>query len=104
MKFLKMMGDEGIGPDRLIITQKVQELELGKMPHLRTYHDIDIHLETWPYAGTTTTCECLWMGVPSLAMRAKDPPVHVCNVAVSLLTNIGHPEWVAEDQDDFVRK
>ena len=43
-------------------------------------------LDTFPYAGTTTTCESLYMGVPCVAMRGL---VHAHNVGVSLLQTVG---------------
>ena len=43
-------------------------------------------LDTFPYAGTTTTCESLYMGVPCVTMAGS---VHAHNVGVSLLTNVG---------------
>lgn len=43
-------------------------------------------LDTFPYAGTTTTCESLYMGVPCVAMRGS---VHAHNVGVSLLKTVG---------------
>lgn len=43
-------------------------------------------LDTFPYAGTTTTCESLYMGVPCITMAG---PVHAHNVGVSLLTTVG---------------
>lgn len=43
-------------------------------------------LDTFPYAGTTTTCESLYMGVPCVAMAGA---VHAHNVGVSLLSKVG---------------
>lgn len=43
-------------------------------------------LDTFPYAGTTTTCESLYMGVPCVTMAGS---VHAHNVGVSLLTRVG---------------
>lgn len=43
-------------------------------------------LDTFPYAGTTTTCESLFMGVPCVTMAGS---VHAHNVGVSLLNKVG---------------
>jgi predicted O-linked N-acetylglucosamine transferase (SPINDLY family) len=34
--------------------------------YLRSYHDIDIGLDTFPYNGHTTSLDSLWMGVPTV--------------------------------------
>ena len=47
--------------------------------HLHAYSYMDLSLDTWPYAGTTTTCESLWMGVPCVTIRGK---VHAHNVGM----------------------
>jgi protein O-GlcNAc transferase len=43
-------------------------------------------LDTFPYAGTTTTCESLYMGVPCVTMAGL---VHAHNVGVTLLHQVG---------------
>jgi predicted O-linked N-acetylglucosamine transferase (SPINDLY family) len=68
--------------------------------HLELYREMDIALDTFPYHGTTTTCEALWMGVPVVTLAGQS---HVSRVGVSLLTNIGLPELVAESEDEYVR-
>jgi len=68
--------------------------------HLKTYGLMDIALDTFPYAGTTTTCEALLMGVPVIVLRGKSNHAH--NVGVSLLQNIGLPELIADTTDECV--
>ena len=67
--------------------------------HLAAYSQLDIALDVFPYAGTTTTCETLWMGVPTVTLRGD---CHACNVGVSLLTAIGRPEWVADSAEQYM--
>ncbi|MBX9630767.1 MAG: tetratricopeptide repeat protein [Burkholderiales bacterium] len=67
--------------------------------HLARYGDVDVALDTYPYHGTTTTCEALMMGVPVVSLAG---PVHAARVGASLLTRVGHPEWVAADAGQYV--
>lgn len=70
--------------------------------HLATYGDVDISLDTFPYAGTTTTCESLYMGVPCVTLAGA---CHAHNVGVSLLSTIGiNNKWVATDQCEYMDK
>ncbi|MCX7149140.1 MAG: FkbM family methyltransferase [Rhodocyclales bacterium] len=68
--------------------------------HLALYSSIDICLDTFPYQGTTTTCEALWMGVPVVTLAGE---AHVSRVGVSLLSNVGLQELVAHTAAEYVR-
>lgn len=68
--------------------------------HLATYSRVDVALDPFPYHGTTTTCEALWMGVPVVTLAGDR---HASRVGASLLTAAGHPEWVTQSEDDYVR-
>lgn len=68
--------------------------------HLARYHDVDIALDTFPYNGTTTTCEALWMGVPVVTLVGDR---HMSRVGASLLQAIGRPEWCGCSREEFVR-
>ena len=68
--------------------------------HLSAYSLMDISLDPFPYAGTTTTCESLFMGVPCLTLKGS---CHAHNVGVSLLTAVGlESAWVAASEDQYV--
>jgi protein O-GlcNAc transferase len=62
--------------------------------HLRSYSEIDIALDPFPYNGGTTTVEALYMGVPVLA-RAGDR--YVSHMGESILHNAGLGDWIAAD-------
>ncbi|KAL5230436.1 hypothetical protein ABZP36_029212 [Zizania latifolia] len=68
--------------------------------HMQAYSLMDISLDTFPYAGTTTTCESLYMGVPCVTMAGS---VHAHNVGVSLLTKVGLGRLVAKSKDEYVK-
>eukprot|EP01059_Diplonema_ambulator_P036611 TRINITY_DN918_c0_g1_i1.p1 TRINITY_DN918_c0_g1~~TRINITY_DN918_c0_g1_i1.p1 ORF type:complete len:790 (+),score=217.87 TRINITY_DN918_c0_g1_i1:46-2415(+) len=68
--------------------------------HLQTYEKIDIALDCWPYAGTTTSCEAMWMGVPMVTLRGKS---HASNVGASLLMSVKCPELIAHTTEEYVK-
>ncbi len=69
--------------------------------HLGTYARADIALDTYPYHGTTTTCEALWMGVPVITLAGDR---HASRVGVSLLESVGAAELVARSDQEYVDK
>lgn len=77
---------------------------LGWLPdgqsHLSAYQRVDVALDPFPYNGTTTTCEALWMGVPVVTLSGDR---HSGRVGHSLLCATGLTEWVAHSEDDYLR-
>lgn len=70
-----------------------------RQEHLALYAKVDIGLDTFPYNGTTTTCEALWMGVPVLSLVGKH---HAGRVGASLLSSAGLSNWLADTPQSFV--
>ena len=73
--------------------------QAGVGGHLAVHGRVDIALDTYPYHGTTTTCEALWMGVPVVTLAGR---THVSRVGVSLLTNAGLPDLIARTPEEYV--
>jgi protein O-GlcNAc transferase len=69
--------------------------------HLAGYGRVDVALDPFPYNGTTTTCEALWMGVPVVTLAGR---THVARVGASLLTHLGRAEWIAPTTDELVER
>lgn len=67
--------------------------------HLSDYRQCDIALDTWPYNGTTTSCEALWMGVPVVTMQGDR---HASRVGASLLHQVGLDDLIASNDADYV--
>jgi predicted O-linked N-acetylglucosamine transferase (SPINDLY family) len=86
----------GISGDRIEMRGKIED----SRGHLELYGRLDVALDTYPYHGTTTTCEALWMGVPVVSLAGR---THVSRVGVSLLHNVGLPELIAETPQQYVQ-
>lgn len=71
----------------------------SRREHLALYNDIDLCLDTFPYNGTTTTLEALWMGVPVLTLRGKR---HASRVGASILQAIGRPELITDTPQAYI--
>jgi predicted O-linked N-acetylglucosamine transferase (SPINDLY family) len=94
-RYRSLFGARGIGPERLLLLG----FEPERKSHLATYHRLDVALDTFPYHGTTTTCEALYMGVPVVTLVGN---VHASRVGLSLLHAVGLEHLAAGSHDAFV--
>lgn len=95
-RLLGEFAERGIASDRLTMLPPTPD----PAAHLAAYGEIDIALDTFPYAGTTTTCEAIWMGVPVVTLAGD---VHAGRVGVSILGAVGLHEWIAPDAAAYAR-
>lgn len=95
--FMNLFRNEGVDPKRVDLLLHTATT----YSHLEAYNTIDISLDTFPYNGTTTTCESLWMGVPVITLFGDR---HASRVSGSILGRIGLDELVAVSEDDYVEK
>jgi protein O-GlcNAc transferase len=93
--FLSRLGERGVEAERV---ELVSWLSSPAM-HLALYDRVDIALDPFPYNGTTTTCEALWMGVPVVTLLGDR---HAGRVGASLLTQVGFTDWIASSVDEYL--
>lgn len=94
-RYLRLFESCGVSRERITLLSWSDSVR----DHLMCYADVDIALDTFPYNGTTTTCEALWMGVPVVTVAGQE---HVSRVGLSLLKNAGLENLVADDVDIYI--
>ncbi|SMO95907.1 TDP-N-acetylfucosamine:lipid II N-acetylfucosaminyltransferase [Gracilimonas mengyeensis] len=95
-RIIETMERFEISEDRLIFDGQSKHHEL-----LNCYNQVDIALDPWPYSGGLTTCEALWMGTPVITTPG---PTFAGRHSTTHLHNVGLPEWIAEDWDEYIGK
>ena len=93
---LERLESRGVTADRITLLAWAPD----RGGHLGLYGKIDVALDPFPYNGTTTTCEALWMGVPVVTLEGTR---HSGRVGASLLTRLGLQELIAADTESYIR-
>jgi protein O-GlcNAc transferase len=94
--FLDVFQRAGVPPERIKIEGQKPAIE-----YLRLYNQVDIGLDTFPYNGTTTTCDALWMGVPVISRVGEH---HASRVGLSLLSQVGLGSLAASSSEEYVTR
>ena len=94
-RMIAMFTAHGIAANRIEL--------IGRQPlpgdHLATYSRVDIALDTFPYNGTTTTCESMYMGSPIVTLAGR---THTSRVGASLLSVVGLPDLIGKSESNFI--
>ena len=93
--FKRRFARNGIRGDRLIF----EGHEPDQARHLCRYGYVDAILDTFPYNGTTITCESLSCGVPVVSCCGD---THRARVSCSILSEAGMPEFCGDTKQDYI--
>lgn len=94
--FRQRLLEAGVDPARVTLLGPVPRAE-----YLASYREVDLILDTFPYTGGTTTCEALWMGVPTLTLKGNSV---IGRQGASMLGCVGLDQWIAVDETDYLAK
>lgn len=94
--FLERFTENGIEENRI----RFLDFQPLYRDHLACYQHLDIVLDPFPYNGTTSTHEALWMGVPVITLAGND---HRSRVGVSILTRLGLSDLIADSIEDYIQ-
>ncbi len=75
--------------------------DVGRRDQLAVLRRVDIALDPFPFNGSTTTFEALWMGVPVVTLAGER---FLGRVGASVLHQIGLDDLVANDVESYVAR
>lgn len=93
---IQRLQRHGIDPARVTLHG-----EFLRKEYLVVHAQVDMILDTFPYPGGTTTCEALWMGVPTLTLAGG---TLLARQGASLLTAAGLADWITTSVADYVEQ
>lgn len=86
----------GIAADRVSL-----HAGTGRRDYLAAHAEVDLILDTFPYTGGTTTCEALWMGVPTLTLCGN---TLIARQGASMMRAAGLDDWVVDELESYVSR
>jgi len=95
-KILNLFEKNSIASNRIILGYEAERIKL-----IKSYRNIDIALDTFPYNGGTTSFELSWMCVPLLTMKG-DRFVSKCGESINY--NLKMKEWIADNDFEYIKK
>jgi predicted O-linked N-acetylglucosamine transferase (SPINDLY family) len=93
-RYLDLFAAHGVEPQRLELASWSSYAE-----YLAAYQQVDVALDPFPFSGSATTCEALWMGVPVITCPLE---TFASRHSLSHLSNVGLTETIAHDLDEYV--
>ncbi|MBL0229608.1 MAG: tetratricopeptide repeat protein [Moraxellaceae bacterium] len=96
LELIERLATFGIHEEQLLL-----EASGSYKEYFHSYHKVDFVLDTFPYPGGTTTCEALWMGVPTLTLVGETV---LQRQGYSMLYNAGLDDWVCFDDNEYIKK
>jgi protein O-GlcNAc transferase len=92
---LERFAHHGVRPEALIVHGRLPTEDFRALTQ-----EIDVALDPFPYNGTTTTCEALWMGIPVVTRVGK---ASVSRSGYALLKAIGLQELCGRDEAEYAQ-
>jgi predicted O-linked N-acetylglucosamine transferase (SPINDLY family) len=94
-RYRELFAAQGVSDQRLELSGWSPYAEM-----LAKYHEVDVALDPFPFSGSATTCEALWMGVPVVTCPGE---TFASRHALSHLATVGLTETIARDWDEYVK-
>ncbi len=93
-RYLDLFAAHDVEPQRLELLPFSSYAE-----YLATYHQVDVALDPFPFSGSVTTCDALWMGVPVVSCPGE---TFASRHSLSHLSSVGLTETIARDLNEYV--
>ena len=93
-ELVKKFEKHGIYKDRLIL-----EAAGDRQAYFKSYHQVDLALDPFPFPGGTISVEGLWMGVPVITLAGT---TIIERQGVQILSAIGLTELIASTVEEYV--
>ncbi len=85
-----------------VAAERLRFFDIVSLQHFfRLLHAVDIALDPFPYPGGTTTCDALWMGVPTVSLAGH---AAWTRSGLSIMRNIGLPELATFSEEEYLHR